>query len=322
MYIPHSVYLDLDAFGAVIIPFLELIPAKPYAGWEKNYIAVHTKRKALEMPYIQPNHPAVIHYLVFDIDDANALYAHHDNHAPPPQIIVSNPENGHAHLLYRLAEPVAMWGDAHHKPIAYMNAVYDALARKLGADLGYTRLICKNPSSPKWNTHAPNDAPECYTLGELADWLELDDWNTTMRKMKKADIANDEFYGRNVGLFHGIRHRCYALAEQYSGNALLSEIIALADDYNAMFDEPLPSNHVVNTARSIYRYCSSPRYKALKAQSDARFSERQARRGAKGGAKSKRGASANSERTQKPWEKLGISRATYYRQKSKNTAEK
>lgn len=34
-------------------------------------------------------------------------------------------------------------------------------------------------------------------------------------------------------------------------------------------------------------------------------------------AKSKRGAKADSERSRKPWEALGISRAWYYRQKKK-----
>ena len=42
-----------------------------------------------------------------------------------------------------------------------------------------------------------------------------------------------------------------------------------------------------------------------------------AEKGRKGGQKSKRGAKADSERSTKPWEAMGISRATYYRRQKK-----
>jgi hypothetical protein len=45
--------------------------------------------------------------------------------------------------------------------------------------------------------------------------------------------------------------------------------------------------------------------------------DRQKRKGSLGGKKSKRGAKANSERSTKPWEAMGISRATYYRRQNK-----
>lgn len=308
----------IDNIHPVLQPFYDALPLKPYAAESKHEMSIKHKQYAWNKEYIQPNHPAVTGYLVFDIDNPNALYAHHDNHAPPPQFVVVNPENGHAHLFYKLTEPVGRWGRSSPKAIMYLTAVYAALAKRLGADAGYSGNICKNPNSDAWQTYTNHDAPPSYDLGDLADWLDLPSWNETA-KIKSRGYDETTAVGRNVALFHGIRHRCYDLAGQMSGKALYIAIIAVADAYNATFDTPLPSNEVVHTARSIYRYCVSPRFRQAKAQSDAQFSALQAKRGSKGGAISKRGKCEQSERTQKPWENLGISRATYYRQKAKNT---
>ena len=66
---------------------------------------------------------------------------------------------------------------------------------------------------------------------------------------------------------------------------------------------------------SITRYCKSSRFQAHRNAYNARFSTLQAKRGSKGGKVSKRPPEANSEATLKPWEDLGISRATYYTRK-------
>lgn len=315
MYIPQRI---TDELSHQIERFFDDLAQKPYCADEKNYIVIRQKSTAITMKYIQPNPVNVMRWLVLDIDNPQALYAHHDNHAPPPQLIVVNPQNGHAHLFYRLRCAVGRRGNSSIKAEMYAVAVYNALAKKLGADMGYSGNICKNPASDAWLTYAPNDAPHDYDLGELADWLELDSWHSTAKAIKK-ESANDSAFGRNVSLFHGIRRDCYALASRYSGRSLYSAIIALADEYNTQFNDPLPSNEVMNTARSIYRYCSSARFKAAKTASDARFSALQAQRGSKGGAKSKRGKSEQSERTQQPWLALGISRKTYYKRKKNNT---
>lgn len=322
MYITNSSSLAIDIFASLdlhrmIEVFFDDLPKKPYCAEEKNYIMVKPKRIATTFDYIQPNHPAVTRWLVFDLDYNDALHAYKNRNCPEPQVIVANPENGHAHLFYRLAEPVGKWGNSSIKAIMYLTAVYNALALKLGADKGYSGNICKNPASDRWHSYT-TDAPEGgYTLGELAEWLELDTWHNTARSIKKQ-AANDTAFGRNVSLFHGIRKQCYKLAGELPQRQLLRAITSLADDFNSRFDEPLPSNEVANTARSIYRYCSSARFKAAKTASDAQFSALQAYRGAKGGKVSKRPPIANSEATTKPWESLGISRKTYYKRKKNN----
>ncbi|WP_443612377.1 primase C-terminal domain-containing protein, partial [Acinetobacter pseudolwoffii] len=81
---------------------------------------------------------------------------------------------------------------------------------------------------------------------------------------------------------------------------------------NNGFEEPLPLSEVKATAKSIAKW-------VWQRFSYGDFSEIQSKRGAKGGAKSKRSAKANSARSTKPWEALGVSRATYYRHKKNET---
>ena len=308
----------IDNIHHVLQPFYDALPLKPYAAESKHEMSIKHKQYAWNKEYIQPNHPAVTEWIVIDVDHPNALYAHHDANAPAPQFIVVNPANGHAHLFYRLTTPVGKWGKSSHKAVMYLTAVYAALAKKLGGDMGYSGNICKNPNSDAWRTYTPNDAPASYDLGDLADWLDLPSWNETA-KIRSKGYDETTAVGRNVSLFHGIRKHAYALAGQTSGKALYIGIVALADAYNAQFDTPLPSNEVMHTVRSIYRYCTSERFRTAKAASDANFSALQAHRGRKGGKVSKRPPAKDSEATTKPWLALGISRATYYNRKKAGT---
>jgi hypothetical protein len=81
---------------------------------------------------------------------------------------------------------------------------------------------------------------------------------------------------------------------------------------NSCFEQPLPYSEVKATAKSIAKW-------VWQRFSYGNFSEIQAKRGAKGGVKSKRGVKSDSERSLKPWGELGISRATYYRHKKNET---
>jgi hypothetical protein len=81
---------------------------------------------------------------------------------------------------------------------------------------------------------------------------------------------------------------------------------------NEQFPEPLQYAEIKQISKSIAKWVWQ------------RFSiegkkEWHAKKGAKGGSKSKRGAKADSERSTKPWEAMGISRATYYRHRKNET---
>ncbi len=81
-------------------------------------------------------------WLGFDVDRTGAAIDWSDRNAPAPTLTITNPENGHAHLLYALETPVRTAPDGN-EPLRYAAAVENALRKKLEADTGYSGLICK-----------------------------------------------------------------------------------------------------------------------------------------------------------------------------------
>ena len=289
--------------------FYSDLAKKPYCTNNKGVCYPRTKANAVKHAYIQPNHPHIIKWLVFDIDNENALFSYHDNNLPPPQIIVKNPANGHAHYCYKLTAGVPMCGNVHVKPIEYLQAVYSALAVALGADLSYGGNLIKNPLNSQHETYLTGSQPS-YSLQELADYLDLEPSDNKPRTQ-----ANEDYFGRNCAVFHQSRILAYRIADKYDYSQLVKEVLAIVEEHNARFDKPMLANECYHIAKSIARYCKSPQFKAKQAQYNAQFSRLQAQRGSNGGKVSKRPPVANSETTQQPWLKLGISRATYYNRK-------
>lgn len=263
------------------------LPKKPYCTNSKGFCHIRNKKEAIKHAYIQPNHPAVVRWLVFDLDYEQALFAYHDKELPRPQLIIKNPTNGHAHYCYKLSEKVGMWGNSSQKAINYLEAVSNALKRKLGADMGYSGNLIKNPAHSEWEAYITG-AKKSYTLGELAEYLDL-------TEPTKHEPANDSHYGRNCSVFHATRRQAYAIAHKHDYNTLYYKVLAIASDQNAKFDEPMQPNEVRHIAKSIARYCTSAKFRAYSADW---FSRLQASRVAIANAKSQacnKGGKARSE---------------------------
>lgn len=287
------------------------LPEKPYCSPVKGVCYVNPKKLAIKEHYIQPNHPAVTRWLCFDVDRPDALFAYFHENTPVPNLTIVNPENGHAHLCYRLKEAVGLTGDSRLKPINYMRAVYYALRQALNADAGYVGNLIKNPFAKRmWQVYI--SGTKDYELKDLADMLDLE------ALPKTSD--NDDIFGRNIALFDHVRHIAYKLASQHSEKTLLAELLPIATAYNATYPIPLFDNEVYTICKSISRYCYSAKFSNGNVSQAHR--EAQRIRGKVGGTKSKRTASKDSERTIKPWLELGISRATYYRDLNKNNSQK
>lgn len=287
------------------------LPLKPYCSLAKGACFVQPKEFAIKKNYIQPNHPAVMRWLWFDIDDPNALFAYYYENTPVPNLIIENSDNGHAHVGFRLRVEVGLTGDSHLKPINYMRAVYYALRQALGADAGYVGNLIKCPfDTDIWQVYV--SGKKDYELKELADMLDLE--------VLPKTSDNDDIFGRNIALFDHTRHIAYPLAQQHDYKTLLAELLPIATAYNATYPIPLFENEVYTICKSIARYCYSAKFNNGNVSQAHR--EVQSMRGKKGGAKSKRKPSKTSERTLKPWLELGISRATYYRDLNKNNSQK
>lgn len=232
---------------STLAQFYADLATNPYCTNDKGFSHIRTKSHAIKHAYIQPNHPEIIKWLIFDIDDPQALFAYHDNNLPRPQIIIKNPENGHAHYAYRLTTPVGNWRKSSQKAIRYFASVQKALRLALGADKSYGGNLVKNPCHTSHEVYLTGAKPS-YTLSDLAENLDLELYQA-------QEPANDEGYGRNYSVFQHVRPHGYALASApYS--EIVRQLQPIAEHYNQCFDVPLFPNELKHIVRSIARYCT------------------------------------------------------------------
>lgn len=226
--------------------FYENLAHKPWCGDDKAAQLVRPKAAASQKLYIAPNPPAMVHWLIFDLDHDNCLIWE-DKNLPVPNIIVQNPSNGKSHLYYALS-PVCVSDNARKAPIYYMEAVARGLSRALEADEQYTGRIAKNPLSPHWRTTEIHW--DEFTLGELADYVD------PVSKWDDSEPGQDSG-GRNVTLFNSLRHWAYGNLSNYKGftsesrwrDAVLSRALSLAT-----VERDFTYNEIKNTAKSVAKW--------------------------------------------------------------------
>ncbi len=298
----------LDLFNA-------RLPHKPYFSDDLHFgVRIAGKERAILAKYIQFNQPHALFWLGFDVDRAGAAIDWSDRNAPAPTLTITNPENGHAHLLYALKTAVRTAPDGKIKPLKYAAAVERALCQKLGADTGYSGLICKNPNHDHWKIAVWQ--PELYTLDWLADSLDLSAAND-------KDILPDYGLGRNCTLFDKTRKWAYRAIRQGwpEYDQWFQACYERAGVYNLQFSLPLDDNEIKSIARSIAKWTMNffSEDKFINFVKLTHNSSIQRVRGEKGGRKSKGGGrkiNSLSERQNKPWVDIGISRSLFYKIKS------
>ena len=290
--------------------FYENLPYKPYCSDDLGHgVIIRPKKTAIQKPYIQHNPPCLVTSLVFDIDRSDAYFAWSDADLPTPTWIAKNPKNCHAHIGYMLAMPVCTTHRARQNVIEYLAKIEQAYSLALGADRGYSGLITKNPCHTAWENHIFDVEP--YELNYLSDFVELQELKTDLKEVSGL--------GRNCMMFDTVRFWAYKAIREHRGSTFdiwLGKVLEQCQNANGAFIEPLPYSEVKATAKSIARYCwKKDGYHYQE------FIDRQSRKGAMGGKKSKRLPVDGSEASTKPWEELGISRAWYYRLKKSGKIE-
>lgn len=279
---------------------LPRLPCRPYCTDNPSQgLIIRGPDIATTKSHLQLNPAALRHWLLFDIDVPLAALAWERVNLPPPNWIAVNPDNAHAHCGYLLEVPVITGPGRHEKPLRYAAAIENAYRLKLRADPGYAGLICKNPLHERWRTSYLHD--HAYSLDELTEWVSLTKPTHT--------IEENVGLGRNVVLFDTLRSWAYRMVLIYKSadatqdlwfRALLNE----AEGFNGRFPTPLSYPEVRAVAKSVAKW-------TWRAFTQRAFSEIQRARAQKRWSK----ASANSTEQAKPWERLGISRRTYYYRK-------
>ena len=236
--------------NAQLSDFFENLAHKPYCADDLLYgLQIRPKKTAINMQYIQGNQPCMLHYFFFDIDRSEAVMAWHDENLPMPYWTAQTQKNGHAHICYKLEIPLCTSEFGSQKAIAYASKVQAGLANKLGADVGYSHLITKNPFHKDWRVTFWTE--QAYTLDYLADFVEL-----PKKLNKKQEVSG---LGRNCTLFESVRKWAYKAVRDYFHHhsshdwekAVLAHIAAL----NGEFEAPLTYSEVKATAKSISNYC-------------------------------------------------------------------
>lgn len=236
--------------NAQLTDFYQNLAYKPYCSEDLYYgLRVRPKDIAVLKPYIQGNQPSMMHYFFFDIDREEAVLAWFDANLPRPYWTAQTSKNGHAHICYKLQIPLCTSELGSKKAISYAAKVQAGLASKLGADVGYSHLITKNPFSQEWRTTFWTD--QAYTLDYLADFVELP------KKLTKRQEASG--LGRNCTLFDTTRKWAYTAVRDYlhhhSSLTWEKAVLAHLQALNGEFTEPLPYSELKATARSIANYC-------------------------------------------------------------------
>lgn len=234
--------------------FRDSIPLKPYATDDLAYgLKIQNKEKALLKRYLSVNHRYYLKWLVFDLDipASVAEYKYSMIGIPAPNLIIENPQNGHAHFLYELSEAVYLSDAARDKPIRYANVIYSTLRALLGADVGYTGLITKNALHEHWRAYTCRSEP--YSLETLSKNLEI-----TWQQVKKPISPKETIYlGRNCKLFDDVRHWSYVEIRRYRGSTYdlwFKSVLNECQQLNSTFIQPLGFNEVKAIAKSISKW--------------------------------------------------------------------
>ena len=289
------------------------LPKKPWCTNEKGTaLLVRPKEIAINYKYIQLNSPFYQKYLILDLDYEHSLAEILFSRVgiPLPNFVTANFQGGNSHIVFELEEPIYKTNASKQKIIAFAHAIIMRLQELFDADIGYSGTITKNPISPNWRVTELRKKP--YSLYELAEKIDLPRKDYSKRKISAYEAIG---LGRNCYVFYTACPFAYQEIRAYRGKTYSQWEMAMIDhcvSLNENLSEPMTYREVLCIAKSISRFCW---------KNDAycyqEFIDRQRRKGALGGKKSKRGAKDNSERSTKPWEAMGISRATYYRRQNK-----
>ncbi|EHN7996600.1 MAG: replication initiation protein [Kluyvera intermedia] len=288
--------------------FNDRLPNKPYFSDDLHFgVRIAGKERAILAKYIQFNQPHAMFWLGFDVDRLGAAIDWSDRNAPAPTLTITNPENGHAHLLYALKTSIRTAPDGKIKPLKYAAAVENALREKLDADVGYSGLICKNPNHDHWKIAVWQ--PELYTLDWLADSLDLNAAND-------KEIVTDYGLGRNCTLFDRTRKWAYRAIRQGwpEYEQWLQACYERASAYNLQFSVPLDESEVNGIAKSIAKWTNQKfdetSFEAFVKSTHLPEIQRVRGKKSKGGGRPKDPTALINK---KPWEDMSISRSTYYR---------
>jgi hypothetical protein len=215
------------------------------------------------------------HFLMTDYD--HSLSNAHLLYDVEPNFVIYNPVSSTHQAFWLLATPVHCQ-NKQSAAYRYLRAVETGYDLKYQCDPNFQRHIHRNPLFHGSDIEFLNS--NRHTLKELAEIVEL---NNVIPQVERQ--LHDDAEGRNCALFDELRVWAYRQIKTLSErdfDAFTAQLITRASRLNT-FSTPLPDSEIKSIARSIARFCIA------RLDNHAKFSAKQARRGAIGGKVSKGG---------------------------------
>ncbi|WP_337819468.1 replication initiation protein [Pseudonocardia sp. Ae707_Ps2] len=114
-----------------------------------------TRAAAMTRQHVELHPKHVWGLIGVDVDHPDAvlrMVSTVDNH-PPPNVIIENPVNGHAHAAWAITTPIKITNYGSRRSVRYGLSIEEALRRAVGGDPHYPARLIKNPFHPRWMTH-------------------------------------------------------------------------------------------------------------------------------------------------------------------------
>ena len=246
--------------------------------------------------------------LILDCDApeaaVEALYTNHWTAGggvalPRPNWTVQRRSNGHLHAVYCLGRSVHRGEGARAAPLRRYARISEFYRQALRADAGYNGVLTHNPMC---GGHRAGGGALITTWGRC-DPYSLDELAEVIPRGWRLPRVPTTEAGRNCSLFMALMK--WSGMPRNWGVDVLDQALAM----NTRFDPPMEYREVRGIAKSVNKIQAR---NLDSGQTQRQFSFIQSARGRK----SKRGPDPGSDRSLKPWDAEGVSRATFYRHKT------
>ncbi len=230
--------------------FIDALPDKVRsAEFKDEGTRFRRKEKALAYRYVELNQ-LYKKFIALDIDKPGSAFLWDELGLPPPTFVIINPKNAHCHYLYELKTPVYYTEQARRAPQKFYEATDIALTHMLGADLGFTGHLVKNPIHPDWRTICHNNK---------LDLEDFQDYGVDLKANKRKLALHDSGIGRNSTLFETLRRWAYVEVKNHPSLAAFqasvdTKALTLNGHFLDHLNGALPAKEVLSTAKSVGKW--------------------------------------------------------------------
>lgn len=255
----------------VLRRYIAHLAAKPYCAedLDREGTLIRPAGRALAYPLVQYNTPWRRWWLWVDVDRPLDMAT---RFPVSPSLVLVNPENGHYHVAWELAEPVHTHEGARLGPQRWADAIERRLVAVLGGDSGHVGLLGKNPLHGDWRVARVGRGS--YDLATFESALADAEAPASDRPIE----APTE--GRNCALFEMLRHRAYRLKARCGDygefwEAVAAEAATINGTFGPEAGGPVPPREVAATVKSVatwtwHRYTGTGRSDAERKRDERR----------------------------------------------------